>query len=77
MSDQALKMINRLRASGALLILGLLVEAFSLFWNHPLSFIAFVTVGILLIFAGVALYLFSLAGIYGSGRAGRRDRSKA
>lgn len=53
-------MAKRLRSAGILLIIGLLVEAVSLFWNHPLSFIAFTSIGLLLLIAGVVLYLFSL-----------------
>jgi uncharacterized membrane protein YccC len=62
MSDNEQKMIKRLRGAGLTLILGLLVEAFSLIWNHPLAFIAFATVGMLLLFAGVVIYLLSLLG---------------
>jgi uncharacterized membrane protein len=53
-------MTKRLRSAGILLIAGLLVEAFSLLWNHPLSFIAFATVGLFLIICGVIIYLVSL-----------------
>ena len=59
-SSQELMMAKRLRLAGILLIIGLLVEAFSLLWNHPLSFIAFTSVGLFLLFCGVAVYLFSL-----------------
>jgi len=62
MNVNELKMTKRLRVSGCILLLGLLVEAFSLFWNHPLAFIAFATLGMFLILGGVALYLFSLLG---------------
>jgi hypothetical protein len=53
-------MAKRLRAAGTLIIAGLLVEGFSLFWNHPLSFIAFLGIGGLLIFVGVVIYLVAL-----------------
>jgi len=53
-------MAKRLRLAGILLIIGLLVEAFSLLWNHPLSFIAFTSVGLFLLLCGVVVYLFSL-----------------
>lgn len=49
-----------LRISGIALILGLAIEAVSLLFNHPLSFMGFMIVGGALLFAGVALYLFSL-----------------
>jgi len=44
---------KRLRASGTLIILGLLVEALSLIWNHPLSFVVFLGLGGLLLLAGI------------------------
>jgi hypothetical protein len=47
-------------ASGALLIVGLIVEAICLLWARPLAFIVLVGVGGLLCAAGVVLYLFSL-----------------
>ncbi len=51
---------RRLRISGILLILGLLVEAGSLLWHHPLSFLSFIFVGGFLLGAGVVFYLYSL-----------------
>ncbi len=51
---------RRLRISGILLILGLLVEAGSLFWHHPLSFLSFIFVGGFLLGGGVLFYLYSL-----------------
>ena len=51
---------KKLRISGILIILGLLAEALSLLWNHPLSFIAFVDIGGLSIFIGIVIYLLAL-----------------
>ncbi|HEV3037389.1 MAG TPA: hypothetical protein VHA33_06350 [Candidatus Angelobacter sp.] len=51
---------KRLRAAGILIMLGLLVEALSLIWNHPLSFVAFLGIGGLMMFAGIIIYLVSL-----------------
>jgi len=51
---------KRLRTSGTLLIVGLLIEAVCLLWAKPITFVVFVAVGGLLIFAGVAFFLFSL-----------------
>jgi len=51
----------RLRISGALILVGLLVEAFTLGWNSPVAFLVFLGVGGLLIFCGLAIYLLSLA----------------
>jgi len=51
---------KRLRIAGVLIVLGLIVEAVSLIWNHPLSFVAFLGVGGLLLFLGVVVYLTAL-----------------
>ena len=50
----------KLRQSGMLIIAGLLIEAMSLLWNHPLSFVAFIALGGLLLVAGVVIYLLAL-----------------
>jgi hypothetical protein len=49
-----------LRASGILLILGLVVEVVSLIWERPLAFLLFVGVGGLLTLLGITLFLYSL-----------------
>jgi hypothetical protein len=49
-----------LQVSSGLIILGLLVEIVSLLWFHPLSFLLFVFVGVILMGLGIALYLISL-----------------
>ena len=49
-----------LRISGILLILGLVVEAFSLLWDKPLAFVVFVGVGGFLTLVGILVYLCSL-----------------
>ena len=51
---------KRLRTAGILIVLGTVVEGLSLFWNHPLSFIAFVGIGGLLMFVGIIIYLAAL-----------------
>jgi hypothetical protein len=53
-------MIRKLRISGILLILGLVVEALSLCWNNAFSFMSFVVVGGLFFASGVLLFLYSL-----------------
>ena len=50
----------RLRIAGALIFLGLLIEAFTLEWNNPIAFLVFMGIGGLLIGLGIAFYLFSL-----------------
>ncbi len=51
---------KRLQIAGTFLIIGLLIEAFCLLSPRPIAFVIFVAVGGLLLFAGVAVYLFSL-----------------
>ena len=53
-------MEKRLRIAGFLIILGLLVEAFSLIWTHPVAFIVFIVVGGLAMGIGMIMYLYSL-----------------
>jgi predicted membrane channel-forming protein YqfA (hemolysin III family) len=60
MQTQANPIHSKLRLSGVFIILGLIVQALSLLWNHPLSFIAFVTVGGLLLAIGIVLYLLTV-----------------
>lgn len=54
---------RRLRLSGILIILGLLVEALCLAWRGPLAFLVFLGVGGLLLFSGIVVYLFSLVSV--------------
>jgi hypothetical protein len=49
-----------LQVSSGLIILGLLVEIVSLLWFHPLSFVLFAFVGVVLIGLGIVVYLISL-----------------
>jgi hypothetical protein len=51
---------KKLRLAGLLTILGLLIEGLSLIWNHPLSFVAFIGIGGLLLFLGIVVYLAAL-----------------
>ena len=53
-------MARKLRISGVLLILGLVVEAVSLHWNTAPSFLFFMFVGGFCFVGGVAVYFFSL-----------------
>jgi hypothetical protein len=56
---------RRLQFAGSLLILGLLVEAFTVLWARPVAFVVFVVLGGALFAAGILFYLYSLV----SGRA--------
>jgi hypothetical protein len=49
-----------LQVSSILIILGLLVEIVTLLWFHPLSFVLFIFIGLILIGLGVITYLISL-----------------
>ena len=57
---------KRLQIAGSFLIVGLLIEALCLLSSKPIAFVIFVSVGGLLLFAGVALYLFSLVSTPGA-----------
>ena len=53
-------MTRRVRISGVLLVLSLIVEAASLHWSHPTAFLVFIFVGGLLMAVGILVYLYSL-----------------
>jgi len=56
-------MDDRLRVSGILIVLGLVVEALSLVRIHPLGFLAFMFVGGGLLVLGMGIYLYSLVSL--------------
>jgi hypothetical protein len=51
---------RRLQIAGIFLIFGLLIEGLCLLSATPIAFVIFVTLGGLLLFCGVALFLFSV-----------------
>lgn len=53
-------MSKKLRTASAFIIIGILVEALSLLWNHPLSFVIFLGISGLLMAVGILLYLWAL-----------------
>ncbi len=53
-------MNRRLRISSILIAIGLLIELITLMWRHPLSFILFMSVGGILLAAGILFFLYSL-----------------
>jgi hypothetical protein len=53
-------MERRLRISGIMVIIGLLVEALCLAWSQPIAFVALVCIGGALIGLGVLFFLYSL-----------------
>lgn len=54
---------RRLKLAGILVVLGLLVEAATMFWPHPTAFLVFLGLGGLLVAAGVLLYLIAIVTI--------------
>lgn len=60
MSARPTKMEQRIRVSGILMLLGVAVEVATLCKIHPLTFMAFTTVGLLFFAAGMITFLVSL-----------------
>jgi len=60
MTDIAPNLVRRLRLSGLLVSLGLLVEAVTLFWSHPTAFLVYLLLGGLLVAAGVLTFLYAI-----------------
>lgn len=63
MENQNNPLYGKLRLSGWFIMLGLVVQALSLLWNHPLSFVAFIAIGGTLLVIGIILYLFTLVNL--------------
>lgn len=49
---------RRLRLSGVLLIVGLLLQVVTLFWSHPTAFVVFLLGGGTFVAAGLAVYVW-------------------
>ena len=73
MSGDGSVLERRLRISGVLIVLGLIIEALSLVRIHPLAFLSFMFLGGGFLVAGIATYLYSLVST-GSARAGEERR---
>lgn len=58
----------RLTAAGIALVVGLLVEAVTLYWPHPTAFLTFLGLGTTLVCSGALLYLWLI--VSGSPAAG-------
>jgi uncharacterized membrane protein HdeD (DUF308 family) len=67
---------RRLRISGVLLILGLIVEALTLCWNTAASFMSFMIFGGILLVGGVLSYLYFLVSEQSSSGSTRHGASK-
>ena len=59
----ATRMQRRVRTSGMLVLLGLVIELVSLLWSHPTAFTFFLLPGTLLMAAGTLFYLYSLISV--------------
>jgi hypothetical protein len=57
-----------LRVSGILVILGLLVEASTLVWNHPVAFWLFLFVGGGFLLSGITVFIYTFVGHFVKGR---------
>ena len=57
-----------LRVSGILVILGLLVEASTLVWNHPVAFWLFLFVGGGFLLSGITVFIYAFVGHFVKGR---------
>jgi len=51
---------QRLRAAGALIVIGLVIEGWTLHWNSPIGFLVFLGIGGLFIACGIIIYLLAL-----------------
>lgn len=58
------KLERRLRLSGLLVAIGLIVELISLLWNHPTAFFLFLGVGAVMMAAGILYYFYSLVTLH-------------
>lgn len=54
------KLQKRLRLASGLIVGGMSVEALTLIWSHPTSFLIFALAGGTTIVAGIVVYLWSL-----------------
>lgn len=51
---------RRIRWSGVLIVLGLVVQMTTLLFTHPLAFMAFALIGCPLVAAGILFFLYSI-----------------
>jgi hypothetical protein len=60
MDEQTPRVQHRLTVAASLLISGLLIEAVTLYWSSPLSFMLFIGLSGTLVGLGIIVYLFAL-----------------
>lgn len=54
------KLHRRLRLSGLLLAVGLVIQILTLYWSHPTAFLAFLGLGGALVAAGLGTYAWAV-----------------
>ncbi len=60
MTEKSSRLQRKLKIAAYLLIAGLAVEGISLHWAHPTSFLLFISLGGILVVAGIAIYLIAI-----------------
>jgi hypothetical protein len=60
MTEKSSRLQRKLKIAAYLLIAGLAVEGISLHWAHPTSFLLFISLGGILVLAGIAIYLIAI-----------------
>ena len=76
MTTQPTKLERRLRRSGLLVAIGLIVELISLLWNHPTAFMLFLGAGAVLMVAGILYYFYSLVSVNKPPQEGETGRAQ-
>jgi len=61
MDENSSRLQQRLKVAAYLLITGLMIEALSLYWLSPLSFMLFIGLGGTLVGLGIIVYLIAIA----------------
>lgn len=54
---------QRLRLAAILIVVGLLIEAWTLSWNSPIGFLVFLGIGGFFIALGILIYLLTLVSL--------------
>ena len=60
MTENGSRVERKLKIAAYLLIAGLAAEGITLHWAHPTSFLLFLTLGGILVLAGIAVYLIAI-----------------
>ena len=60
MAENTSRLQQRLKIAAYLLIAGLIVEAVTLYWSSPLSFMLFIGLGGTLVGLGIIVYLIAI-----------------